>query len=228
MLQGPVYEQVKQKMNITSYYGFINKITPLIELFRGINLTTQNFVVAGGYVFNSIANYTCDAMNNSDIDLFFFGDLAEQQKTILGLMEHLGKTHKLSIYRVGESNVLEIHIPNFKKIQMIPTSCNDPINIIKSFDMECLKVYILNLLTIPKVLCTYCCLNSYFTWTTYVIHTDKTKTLNRYVKMLAKGMRLISQDFDNFDFYTPHPPTKLTEITDMSEYSIKLKMDYMD
>lgn len=183
-----------------------------------------NFVFAGGGVFNILANYNSSGMDNSDIDIFFFGDF-EQQKISMKKFMNIAKNDFCGeIFKLNDTNVYEIHIPFHKKIQLIPTRFSNKFDIIRNFDLDYLKVFVD---TNQDVFCTLSCLYSYKYWATCCTEINDKKQLFRCKKTLNKGMRLITLSSMHNIMNNEYIPIKPLRVNNIDDDVINYEDDYL-
>lgn len=209
------YGIVDKKTFEIKFALYMNFVVPIIE-----ELNIRNYVFAGGSIFNILANYQTENMNNSDIDIFFFGE--NQEESILKFMNYTKKEYCAKLYRLGKSSVFEVQMPFHRKIQLIPTVYKTKEDIIKNFDLTYIKVMVD---VDMNVYCTLSVLYSYKYWMCYVRKTTNQKLLSRCKKTLEKGMRLISH---NENFNVEYKQVILTEITNLTNLIIEPDFVYFN
>jgi hypothetical protein len=154
------------------------------------NNTWDNFVVAGGSVFNCLNDYDdqdINILNEGDIDIFFFGYEEDQKNALDHVVNTITKYGiMVEIYKLSY-NALEITSQNMRRIQLIMTDCETPIEIIKNFDLWASSVYYDGLNVIGNVNFLYCVKFWHEKLNKRVL---KPKSMLRIAKYMKKGMRL--------------------------------------
>ena len=168
---------------------FTNRLHLLFD--RNAENKWDNFVIAGGSIFNCLNNYEDqdkETLTKSDIDIFLFGEKHIQKNTLDKLVNVIEENATiLNIYKLSQ-NCIEIHTDRYRVIQLIMTNYFSPDDIINSFDFDTIKVYYDG----TDIKGTVGFMSSVKFWCevikSYEPLSDKSKM--RIIKLLKKGMRI--------------------------------------
>lgn len=104
----------------------------------------NNFIIAGGCVFNCLNNYADQdqtILDEGDIDIFFYGAKKDQSKAFNYVLEVI-ESNNIIIEKIELSyNSVEITTQNYRKIQLILTDYKTPKDIIEHFDLWVSSVF---------------------------------------------------------------------------------------
>lgn len=166
----------------------------------------NNFIFAGGSVFNTLVNYNIPTIKNSDYDIFFYNtsndDFIRTARLFVDLLLincHCDIIYETKFYQEKDNSlyadfhIIDITIKNGPKYQFInKVELKTPMDILNTFNIDYVKIYY-DFAT-EKIYCAKEAYECYVNWTCPFSSRDE---LN--IKAMNKGMRLYKpkQEYDN-------------------------------
>ena len=152
--------------------------------------TWDNFVVAGGSIFNCLNDYPdqdAGVLEKGDIDIFFFGHKEDQVEAFGHIMSVIKEYGIIEEIAEMSSNSVEIVCQNLRKIQLILTDYMTPYEILANFDLWTSSVVYDGKNILGNLEFLYCVKF----WQEKVDNRElKLKSILRVGKYIEKGMRL--------------------------------------
>jgi hypothetical protein len=161
-----------------------------------------NIVFTGGALFNALnnlPNQDLEIISQSDLDFFFFGNIEDQKRNAINIIKKAKeKYNNASVYYIQNTRIIEIWIPNKRKMQFIFSLQNagSPEDIINNFDLGCFKCYYNGKSIFLSISCIYSLKYGFYlhdgmwAWNTisgYMTHSAQTK-IKRTKKTMKKGL----------------------------------------
>jgi hypothetical protein len=164
----------------------------------------DNMTISGGIIFNSMNAYKDQdksIIDESDIDIFFYGEHDKQKIAFYRMIEVIKKNFDNITCNKFGNRMLDVDIKLFRKIQLIITYDDSIIDVLDSYDLDCAKVCYDG----TNMLGTLQFMQTVKFWSTSKNIDDikkiNPKTQGRIKKMMLKGMRFyIKNDISTLDF----------------------------
>ena len=191
----PFYKFVENKRYLIvgerDFHSKFSKYTN--DIFSNFNLgkygVWDNFIVAGGAIFNCLNDYgdqDVKTLDDGDIDIFFYGDAGDQQRALEHVLNTIKKYANVSEIISLCPTVLEVVSHDFRRIQLILTNHDTPQNVIRHFDLWSASVYYDGSHVIGNLNFLY----SIKFWHEKLHKRElKPKSMLRIAKYMKKGMR---------------------------------------
>jgi hypothetical protein len=192
----PFYKFVRDKQHLIvresefhrKFSAYTSEICSKFKTNR--NNTWDNFVVAGGSIFNCLNDYPdqdAAVLEKGDIDIFLFGHKEDQVEAFGHIMSVIKEYGIIEEIAEMSSNSVEIVCQNLRKIQLILTDFITPYEILANFDLWTASVVYDGKNILGNLEFLYCVKF----WQEKVDNRElKLKSILRVGKYIEKGMRL--------------------------------------